>query len=456
MSDNSIHGLMALTDKGFEINILNENARDSCNLLEGVKSYQIREPHLVIATDTHLKLLYIRKKDSLYENVLIWEREYGRVKQIEIKETTLDKDGDLILIGCLLHSKQLKILMFNKNSALKDMNVVEICTFENAASFKLSDRTVFVQFGRDLVIYSISYGLDTDESCLVLNEIKKIPSVNDFFLRGPVLFVWTGQLAQIYKQNIKLNRTHTNGTSQDENVITSIEMVMTFTFAQVDSLDVKISEKGNFVLCCSTSTATGGSYFGHKELFLFNLREKTSRKIQLANIHTFEFIKGGYSVCYGVQPAKAAIFEYSGETKRVFKEGARNRIYFNKEHNYVCFAGFDNLNGMIEVFNVKSGKMIGSLRMLGASQVIWSPCSRYFAVAITNALKVENKIVVYDYFGREKAKKDFNNLSTCDWIGEKEPFSELAPPSKSIFYTEESVYVPPSFGSLGRSSNKRK
>lgn len=456
MFDTTIHGVIALTDEGLELNVLTKNFDETSSLLKGVKSYQIKGSYLVIATDSHLKLIHLIKKDNLYEHSLIWEKEYARVRQIEMDEGIFHENGGTILLGCLLHSKQLKILNITKNTGPESINVSEIYTLENASSFKLSDRTIFVQFGRELVVYNISDHQNIGQFRVQLNEIKRISSVNDFFIKGSVFFVWTGQLGQIYRQNVKLYKNSTTEHPSNENARVSIEMLMTFTFAQVDSLDVKISEKGYLVLCGSTSTAGGGSYFGHKELFLFNLREKTSRKIQLQNVHSFDFIKGGYSVCYGVQPAKGAIFEYSGKTKKKFKEGARNRIYFNKEQNLVSFAGFDNLNGMIEIFNVNSGKMTGSLRMLGASQVIWSPCSRYFAVAITNALKVENKIVVYDYYGREFARKDFKNLTQCDWIGEKETFSELENPDKSIFYTQESVYVPPSFGSLGRSSNRRK
>ncbi|KRH95061.1 putative translation initiation factor [Pseudoloma neurophilia] len=428
MSAPELTGLISLSEKGLELGLNSQNNILPANL------YKIIDDILVIGTDTAMKIYKIDFNQN-FKTTLIWEKEYGRIRQLEI-----EKNSEEILIGCLLHTKELKLhSLLSKSTEIVQL----IATYENVTSIKLSNQLLFVQFGRELVISHILGG--------ELLERLRIQAVNEYFVGKGVFVVWTGQIVTIYKDHLNKQVTQRSMPPPANSVVSQI---MTFTFAQVDSLEVKISPKGNFILICSTSTASG-SYFGFKELYLFNLLEKNSKKVQLQNINFFEFVKGGYAVSYGVQPAKAGIFFYSGESKKIFKEGPRNRIYFNSEGNYVCFAGFDNMNGMIEIFNISSGKMVGSMRMLGASRIIWSPCNRFFAVAITNALKVENKIVVYDYFGREISRQDFKSLMDCEWIGKIESFKELVAPKEPVFYKEEKAYVPPSFGTLKRGTGKR-
>lgn len=403
--------IIALTENGLEIDIFSQDRK-----VIPANLYQIKEKILMVGSEEDLKIYEL---DGLKQ---LWKKELGRLRQIEIGSV----DNGNIIFGCLLHSK--KLIIFNFRAGKTE----EISVFENVTSFKIEQRAVLVQIVRELIVLNIEKTKDSET--IKLAEKMRILSVSAYFIRNNVFLVWAGQLVSIYKNMTK---------------------ILDFTFAQVDSLDVKISPKGNFVLCCATSIV-GGSYFGHKELFLYDLLEKKGRKLNLQSPNFFEFVTGGYSVCYGPQPAKVSVFNFDGTTKRTFPKGAINRIYFGDEEKYVCFAGFDNLNGMIEVYNAQSTKLTSSLKMLGASQVFWSPCGAYFCVAITNALKVENKIVVYDYFGREIARRDFNNLISCEWVGEKEKFEELERPKELNIYKEGGTYVPPSFGSLKPGNKKNK
>lgn len=408
MTMTDCQGIVALTENGLELDVFSPN-----KTVLPAQIYKINGNSILIGTETHLKVYN-------FENYkLLWEKEVGRIRQIEIGST---ENG--LFFGCLLNTKKLLICHLNLKNQEKEEKNIEIASFENVTSFEMVKDTVLVQINRELSVFDVEEEKTTGK--MKLTGKMKIAGLRAYFMKKNVFVVWAGTLLSIYKGK---------------------EKILDFTFAQVDSIDIKISEKCDYVLCSATSTASG-SYFGHKELFCYNLKEKKGRKINLQSPNCFEFVNNGYSVCFGPQPAKASVFNYDGLSRKSFPKGTRNRIYFSGNERFVGFAGFDNLNGMIEIYNARSAKIISSIKMLGASQVIWSPCERYFGVAITNALKVENKIVIYDYFGREIAKKEFKNLVGCEWTGEKREFTELKQPETPNIY-KEGAYVP-SFGSLKR------
>lgn len=390
--------------------------------------YNIKNNILCYYTGTHL-IAYDLEKEVELRNVVM-----ERVKKMEI-------DDNCRFIGVLLQSKVLNIMTpgtmcarsvkENNNTVLGSTEENEddkcatgiVFTLSDIFDFKMSDQYLLARSNKELRIFK---AVNSKFSC---EESHK--NFKDFYVYGSVVAVLDENgFFTIYKNQQKI-----------------FELFLD----KVDAIDVKSSAKGNFVLLCTIKTEVG-SYFGAKELTLFDFHSKRYHTLDVASPNYFTFVKGGYAVCHSSQPSVVSIYDYSRKEIKRFPKGIRNRIYYNRHENIVCFAGFDNLSGMIEIYDAQTCFLVSSLKMLGASVVNWSPCGSYFLVAITNALKIDNKIVIYDYFGRKVNEKHFNNLVCVDWIGNTAGFQYLEKPAQLNIYKEES-YVPPSFSGKNRKGN---
>merc|ERR1711953_1066031 len=271
---------------------------------------------------------------------------------------------------------------------------------------KMSGNQLLLRIQKELRMYTVQ-----DQSC---TQNHTIPSAYKFSAGGTVSVVSTDEkeILTIYKNMVELIK---------------------YKVESFDDVCVKISPKNNFVLCC-INRKSKSSYFGENVLILFNLNEKTGKVLDIKFPLSYTFVNAGYAVCYGQQPAKVAVYGYDGTPTKRFPEGVKNRLYFNNHNNVACFAGFDNLNGIIETMDGQTQKLISRIKMKGASEIHWSPCGSYFIVAITHALRVDNMIVVYDYFGRKVNEMKFDKLIGCDWIGDKEPFKVLERPKELIIF----------------------
>lgn len=398
--------ILALSSVGLEINTF--DTKEMKNVLLPAQIYKLKKETLVIGNEK--KIIIYKFNEKLEKE---FETDVGNIRKIEINN----------VIGVLLYTKELLIFAKSKDLSKKYEKTKQ---FENVNDFRISKNYIFLQVNRDLTIFE-----NTN-----ITEKLKITGVKSLFIsdcQNNIFVIHVGQKVLIYK---------------------NLNKIMEHTFSEINSVKVKISPKGNFVLClCNSITNESSSYYGFKELFMFNLLEKKFQKLDIDLPVAFEFINGGYSVCYAKQPAYVSTFDYTNKIMKKFPRGQRNRIYFNTHQNIVCFAGFDNISGMIEIYDAQTCKIISSIKMLGASLINWSPCGTYFFVAITNELKVANQIVVYDYFGRKIHKKDFENLISCEWIGEKSKFTMLERPKELNIFKEDS-YVPPSLDTLKKKNKK--
>lgn len=212
-----------------------------------------------------------------------------------------------------------------------------------------------------------------------------------------------------------------------------------FHFDNIERFQAKVNKANDMFLISITTQYMSNSYFGVSSLFLLNTDDKKLKEINLKKpILFYDFCKNGILICHGDQPSSATILNKNLTTIKIFPKGIRNRAYFNPHENLICFAGFDNLNGMIEIY---SNELLSKFKVLGASKIFWSPNGSYFLVGTTNELKVDNKIQLFDYYGNEIACKNFDNLISVEWIGEKEDFIPLKKEKKNIL--DESVYIPP-------------
>lgn len=71
----------------------------------------------------------------------------------------------------------------------------------------------------------------------------------------------------------------------------------------------------------------------------------------------------------------------------------------------MLLAGFGNLNGNIDIWDSIKREKTGSCKQHATTSCLWSPCNRKFMTAtLHRRLKVDNKMVVYDYTGKQVSK----------------------------------------------------
>lgn len=112
-------------------------------------------------------------------------------------------------------------------------------------------------------------------------------------------------------------------------------------------------------------------------------------------------------------PAFCILYSKYGNPIYKLYQNHRNTIvkpekWFN---NLVLVAGFGNLNGNIDIWDLKDMKCINNQCKSGsATQCFWSPCNNYFMTAILNPrLRVNNQYNVYNKTGTKLHTLDMSH-----------------------------------------------
>lgn len=126
---------------------------------------------------------------------------------------------------------------------------------------------------------------------------------------------------------------------------------------------------GLILLTSTEVDATGASYYGKQALHFMSTRGD-SFAVQLKKegpIHSVEWNPNSTEFCviYGFMPAKASFFNVKCDSIHDCDEGARNSIYYNPFGNLVILAGFGNLRGNVEVYDVAKKKVVTTLQAPG-------------------------------------------------------------------------------------------
>ena len=102
-----------------------------------------------------------------------------------------------------------------------------------------------------------------------------------------------------------------------------------------------------------------------------------------------------FLVSSGFMPSGSVLFDKTGLQLYLIAQHHVNFIKWAPQGNIVCFAGFGNLPGEIEIWDMDNLKQIGKCRKDKVILFEWSPCSNFFLVATTfPRLRVNNMIQV--------------------------------------------------------------
>ncbi|CAK7272129.1 hypothetical protein SEPCBS119000_004963 [Sporothrix epigloea] len=196
------------------------------------------------------------------------------------------------------------------------------------------------------------------------------------------------------------------------------------TFFKGDKVQLKWNSQGSslIVLAQTDVDKSNKSYYGETTLYLLSASGGFDARITLDKegpIHDVSWSPNSkeFGVIYGFMPARTTIFNQKAEAKHTFPLGPRNTITFSPSGRFVLVAGFGNLAGQIDVYDLtKDYRKICTIESGSPSVCEWSPDSCYIMTATTSPrLRVDNGVKLWHVGGSLIYNVDMVELYNVIW-----------------------------------------
>lgn len=181
---------------------------------------------------------------------------------------------------------------------------------------------------------------------------------------------------------------------------------------------------------------TGKSYYGGSNLYFLSADGQESSVVAAAEggtIHDVAWspIQDEFLLLHGQLPCTMALHDGKKGQKRMdFGQGHRNTIRWNQFGRFFVMGGHGQLVGDTDFWDKPGKKLLGSVRMECCVVCGWAPDGRHFLGATTAPrMRVDNKIVVYDYCGSQLASLPFEELLLAGWRPRPRGAFQDRPPS---------------------------
>ena len=120
-------------------------------------------------------------------------------------------------------------------------------------------------------------------------------------------------------------------------------------------------------------------------------------------------------------PAKTTLFNIRAEATHSFALSPRNTILFSPQGRLVLVAGFGNLAGQMDIYDLdKDCKKICTIEASNASVCEWSPDGKHILTATTSPrLRVDNGLRIWHAGGGLMYNEDLHELYQVTWRPQK-------------------------------------
>uniref|UniRef100_A0A4W2FCP5 Eukaryotic translation initiation factor 2A n=1 Tax=Bos indicus x Bos taurus TaxID=30522 RepID=A0A4W2FCP5_BOBOX len=141
-----------------------------------------------------------------------------------------------------------------------------------------------------------------------------------------------------------------------------------------------------------------------------------------------------FCAVYGFMPAKATVFNLKCDPVFDFGTGPRNAAYYSPHGHILVLAGFGNLRGQMEVWDVKKYKLISKPVASDSTYFAWCPDGEHILTATcAPRLRVNNGYKIWHYTGSVLHKYDVPSNAEL-WQVSWQPFLDGIFPEKAITY----------------------
>lgn len=183
------------------------------------------------------------------------------------------------------------------------------------------------------------------------------------------------------------------------------------SFFKADKVQMYWNKKSTalLILVSSEVDTTGSTYYGEQSLHFMNVKGESNlvHFEKRGPIYCVDWNPNSSHFCvvYGYMPAKATLFSMKCEPIFDFGTGPRNICTFNPHGNLLCLAGFGNLNGYMEMWNVDGRKMVAKPQATDTTHMEWCPDGQHLVTATcAPRLRVGNGFKIWHYSGKELFK----------------------------------------------------
>ncbi|KAF3827227.1 hypothetical protein GH733_002713, partial [Mirounga leonina] len=220
------------------------------------------------------------------------------------------------------------------------------------------------------------------------------------------------------------------------------------SFFKADKVTMLWNKKATAVLVIASTDVdkTGASYYGEQTLHYIAANGE-SAVVQLPKngpIYDVVWNSSSTEFCavYGFMPAKATIFNLKCDPVFDFGTGPRNAAYYSPHGHILVLAGFGNLRGQMEVWDVKNYKLISKPVASDSTYFAWCPDGEHILTATcAPRLRVNNGYKIWHYTGSVLHKYDVPSNGEL-WQVSWQPFLDGIFPVKTITYQAVPSDVP--------------
>jgi len=196
------------------------------------------------------------------------------------------------------------------------------------------------------------------------------------------------------------------------------------TFYKGDKVQLKWNDQGTslIVLAQTEVDKSNKSYYGETTMYLLSANGGFDSRVQLDKegpIHDVSWSPNSkeFAVCYGYMPAKTTIFNAKADATHSFNLGPRNTIIFSPSGRFLIVAGFGNLAGQLDIYDLeKNYEKVCAIEASNTSVCQWSPDGKHILTATTSPrLRVDNGVRVYHVSGGLMYHEDMHELYHAIW-----------------------------------------
>uniref|UniRef100_A0A3B4BBS4 Eukaryotic translation initiation factor 2A n=1 Tax=Periophthalmus magnuspinnatus TaxID=409849 RepID=A0A3B4BBS4_9GOBI len=178
------------------------------------------------------------------------------------------------------------------------------------------------------------------------------------------------------------------------------------SFFKADKVDLQWNRKASAVLVVASTDVdkTGASYYGEQTLHFLSVTGETAL-VQLQKAGPIYDVAWSpscseFCVVYGFMPAKATVYNLNCDPVFDFGTGPRNAAYYSPQGHILVLAGFGNLRGQMEVWDVKKYKQVCKPQAPDSTHFSWAPDGEHVVTATCSPrLRVSNGFKVWHYSG---------------------------------------------------------
>lgn len=210
-------------------------------------------------------------------------------------------------------------------------------------------------------------------------------------------------------------------------------------FFKSDKVQLKWNNAGTTVMVLASTDVdkSGKSYYGETTLFLLSSNGLFDSRVDLDKegpIHDVTWSPNSkeFGVVYGYMPAKTTIFNTRAVATQSFPIGPRNTISFSPTGRFVVVAGFGNLAGQMDIYDLeKNYAKVATMEASNSSVCEWSPDGKHILTATTSPrLRVDNGVKIWHVGGGLMYHEDMNELYDVCW----RPQSAVSHPVENPFH----------------------